>query len=97
MQTGAINKAKWLEEEVVVMALNDGTVQFKDLRAKKEESAGLLIPKVGSAVLDLALWKHSSGVKVIIAEDSGKIRLIDPKNNKESIVLAVSVIFFLFE
>lgn len=34
MKVGAITKAKWLDEEVVVMSLNDGTIQVKDLRTK---------------------------------------------------------------
>ena len=34
--TGNITSLKWLEEDVVVMALTDGTLQTKDTREKSE-------------------------------------------------------------
>jgi len=40
---GKVMKAKWLEEEVIVMGLSDGTVQMKDIRTKKAEKASEMI------------------------------------------------------
>jgi WD40 repeat protein len=39
ISVGGVQKAKWLDELVIVMGLADGTVQMKDIRTKKEELA----------------------------------------------------------
>ena len=54
---GGVQKAKWLEELVIVMGLADGTIQMKDIRTKKEEQASLMIPRRDAAVWDIGLWK----------------------------------------
>jgi hypothetical protein len=80
-RVGAITGAKWLDENVIVMTLNDGTVQFKDIRTDKRDFATMMIPRTDCAILDLTLWKTTSGANPIIAEDSGKVKMIDPRNN----------------
>jgi hypothetical protein len=47
-----------------------------------------LTKRAESAIFDVALWKASSGAKVVTAEDSGIVRLIDPRNSADSIVIA---------
>ena len=72
---------------MIVMGLTDGTLQMKDLRTKQEEKPSLLTKRADSAIFDVGLWIASSGVKVIVAEDSGCVRMIDPRNNADSILL----------
>lgn len=92
VKAGAVTAAKWLDEQVIIMTLSDGTVQWKDIRTKKTDKAGLLIPRTDCAIWDLALWQSSVGLNPIIAEDSGKIRMIDPRNNNSSIIITVRII-----
>lgn len=54
-RAGFISKAKWLEDEVVVMGLTDGTLQVKDLRTKTEELPTLLTKRGDSAIMDIEL------------------------------------------
>ena len=70
------------------MGLTDGTLQVKDIRTKTEEKPTLLAPRTDSSILDIELWKASSGVKVVVAEDSGKVKLYDPRNNADSILIS---------
>ena len=51
-----------------------------------------MIPKTDCAIWDLALYKTTSGVYPIIAEDSGKVKMIDPRNNYHTITLTVTPI-----
>jgi hypothetical protein len=69
--------------------LTDGTVQFKDLRTSKTDKCVMLIPKLDCAVWDLALFNSSTGPQVVIAEDSGIVRLIDPRNASSGIEITV--------
>ena len=91
LETGSISRAKWLEENIVVLALSDGSVQFKDLRIPKTEKAVEMTQRRDCALWDLALWKGAEGINVVCAEDSGKVIQIDPRNNKDVILLAVRI------
>lgn len=59
---GGVQKAKWLDELVIVMGLTDGTVQMKDIRTKKEEKASEMITRRDAAICDIGLWKTEQGV-----------------------------------
>lgn len=78
---------KWLEEDVVVMSLSDGTLQVKDIRENDTANCGLL-HRTDCAIWDVALNVQSAtGNQIIIAEDSGKVKCIDPRNGSDSILL----------
>eukprot|EP00347_Sterkiella_histriomuscorum_P001352 403372362 len=83
---GSVTGLKWLEEEVVVVALNDGTLQTKDLREDSNKNCNVL-HQTDCAIWDMALLVQSSGNQIIIAEDSGKVKSIDPRNGKEFTLL----------
>lgn len=65
---------------------------MKDIRTDKNDRPSLLIPQTDCAIWDLTLWKTSNGVNPIIAEDSGKVTMIDPRNNAHTITLTVRII-----
>jgi hypothetical protein len=62
------------------------------LRTNKTDKASLVIPRTDSTIWDLALWKSGSGVNPIIAEDSGKVRMIDLRNNNNTITINVRTV-----
>ena len=70
------------------MALTDGSVQTKDLRVEKVQKS-VVIATTDSAIWDMTLWKSSTGINPIIASDSGKVELIDIRNNASTITLTV--------
>ena len=37
----------------------------------------------------MALWRSAAGNKLVTAEDSGFVRIIDPRNNKDQITVVV--------
>lgn len=86
---GSVTGLKWLEENVVVVALSDGTLQTKDIREKPTDNCNLL-HRTDNAIWDLALNVQASGNQIIIAEDSGKVKSIDPRNGANFTLLAVS-------
>lgn len=47
--------------------------------------------RADSAITDLQLWTTSAGVQVVVAEDSGNVRLVDPRNTADSILLTSSL------
>ncbi|CDW76332.1 UNKNOWN [Stylonychia lemnae] len=75
---GSVTALKWLEENVVVVSLNDGTLQTWDVREKPDTKCSLLY-RGDCAIWDLALWITQSATNILIAEDSGKVNLIDPR------------------
>jgi len=52
-----------------------------------------LITKVDGPIWDTALWKASSGIMIIAAEDSGRVSMIDPRMaGAEPLILTVKLI-----
>jgi hypothetical protein len=51
-----------------------------------------MLPRTDCAIWDLTLWKSAGGVMPIIAEDSGKVKMIDPRNNGDAIIVAVIIL-----
>lgn len=95
LNKGQITSLKWYDENVLALSLTNGTLQLNDIRIKTGKDDTLCSPctlaaKVDGAIWDTALWRASSGVMIIAAEDSGRVTLIDPRNaGAEPIVLTV--------
>ena len=62
------------------MVLTDGTTQMKDLREKSENKCGIVMPRSDCAIWDLQVFNNGGATQVIIAEDSGKVKLGDIRN-----------------
>ena len=96
LDLGYVTSMKWYDENVLAMSLSNGTIQMNDIRIKQGQGADSicspnnLTSKTVGAIWDTALWRESSGVKIISAEDSGRITLTDPRMaGSEPIVLTV--------
>lgn len=103
LNLGYYTSLKWFDENTLALSLSNGTLQMNDIRIKQGEGDTSMCKesqlsykiKDGGAIWDTALWKDASGVKVICAEDSGKITLIDPRNTEQApITLIVSENFY---
>ena len=64
------------------MALTDGSVQIKDISVNKKDKC-YQVYKTDSAINDMVLWISKQGLRVIVAEDSGKVKVFDPSNTTE--------------
>lgn len=60
---------------------------MKDLREKDDQKCRMLIPRVDCSIWDLAFFQKGGKSEILIAEDSGKVKMVDLRNNNQSIVL----------
>lgn len=94
IRMGRITQAKWLDDNSVVVALSDGSIQVKDLSANKKDKCQQIF-KTDSSINDMIVWISKTGLRIIVAEDSGRVRLLDPSSSDvsaSSVLLAVSYI-----
>lgn len=74
------------------MALTNGSVQLKDLRTNAKDKC-MLVAQTDSAIWDMQLWKAAEGVKLVTAEDSGKVNVIDLRATNQITTLTVKQLY----
>lgn len=97
LNLGYVTSLKWYDENVLALAFSNGTLQLNDIRIKQgtgesTSACSLLWNSEGGPIWDIDLWRDQSGVKIVTAEDSGNVSLIDPRMASAApIVLTVSL------
>lgn len=83
---GYVTSMKWFDENVLALSTSSGALLMNDIREKtgtgdtsKCKKCTKLWTVDGAAIWDVALWRDQSGVKLITADDSGAVSLIDPR------------------
>eukprot|EP00349_Pseudokeronopsis_sp_Brazil_P002055 CAMPEP_0202960028 /NCGR_PEP_ID=MMETSP1396-20130829/4209_1 /ASSEMBLY_ACC=CAM_ASM_000872 /TAXON_ID= /ORGANISM="Pseudokeronopsis sp., Strain Brazil" /LENGTH=300 /DNA_ID=CAMNT_0049678989 /DNA_START=220 /DNA_END=1122 /DNA_ORIENTATION=- len=84
---GDIQSAKWLQDQVIVAALADGTLSLKDIRTPKEQVGVSLMPRRDCAIWDMDLLQSEAGANVVCADDSGFVFMVDPRQNAQVLPL----------
>ena len=79
LRLGKVTAAKWYDENSVIVALTDGSVQLKDVSVNKKDKC-LEVYKTDCSINDMVIWISKQGLRVIVAEDSGKVKIFDPAN-----------------
>jgi hypothetical protein len=86
LNIGHVTSLNWYDENVLALSTTSGTLMFNDLREKQGEGDNSICKPSkfiwrteGGPIWDTALWRDPSGIKIITAEDSGDVSVIDPR------------------